>query len=138
MEVATTTAKERLAQIYKNLKHKGETLGFLGESGFIAWALENGYEYGKKIVRIDQEKPYYPENCFWRKSALHPATVRIYENRAAEWDEFVIPLRASLKYALEEYERRQEEQKQATAHHRNTHWCYEHPDLVREGIVWTG
>ncbi len=30
---------------------------------FVEWALANGYEKGLRLVRIDESKPFAPENC---------------------------------------------------------------------------
>lgn len=32
---------------------------------FFRWSINNGYEYGKKLVRIDPNGLYEPGNCEW-------------------------------------------------------------------------
>lgn len=32
---------------------------------FKAWALSHGYERGKRLVRVDLDKPFTPDNCLW-------------------------------------------------------------------------
>jgi hypothetical protein len=37
---------------------------------FYDWAMQNGYEVGAWLRRIDTNKPYEPENCIWYLSEV--------------------------------------------------------------------
>ena len=46
-------------------------------SVFIKWALENGWQRGLYIDRIDNEKHYYPENCRFVDKGLNARNKRL-------------------------------------------------------------
>ena len=77
-------------------------------------------------------------NCKWVDAPLNPDTLKNQEKRAAEWDAAVAAFRERLEKAREEAVRRAAEERKAVTRVRRDCWCYEHPDLVREGIEWTG
>lgn len=54
---------------------------------FVKWALENGYELGLEIDRIDNNGNYSPENCRWvtkRENSRKTRQVKLTEQDA--WD----------------------------------------------------
>ena len=66
-----------IARCYKKTHKSYESYGGRGISvcdewrdaaTFIGWALENGYEDGLQIDRIDNDKGYDPSNCRWVSS----------------------------------------------------------------------
>ena len=51
---------------------------WLGDySAFTKWALENGWEKGKSIDRIDPKKDYTPENCRWADKYIQGQNKRL-------------------------------------------------------------
>lgn len=52
-------------QIYENLTVCDEWMDEGGYQNFKKWSLENGYEDGLSIDRIDGTKGYSPDNCRW-------------------------------------------------------------------------
>ena len=56
---------EKDKQIYGNITICDEWMGEDGYQNFKKWSLENGYENGLSIDRIDGIKGYSPDNCRW-------------------------------------------------------------------------
>ena len=121
---------------------------------FVKWCSENGYESGLRLCRYDESKPHGPENSYFRtpkirksikedkrrrkeerKNLVSPfcegcqkecrnTSIGCYEYRAwwaKNWDE-------NIHIALQEPKPVVQQGPQV--------FRYEHPDLVREGIVF--
>ena len=56
---------EKDKQIYGNITICDEWMNEDGYQNFKKWSLENGYEDGLSIDRIDGTKGYSPDNCRW-------------------------------------------------------------------------
>lgn len=91
---------------------------------FCAWAVKADYKDGKRLVRISLCGPFSEDNCQW--AAHTRSTEETDEERAARWDNFVIPIRERFKDELARLEREKAEREKRTA------WQYEHPDRLRE------
>ena len=66
---------------------------------FFVWAIENGYEEGLTIERIDVNKDYCPNNCKWitqQEQVLNTRRNRRYEYK----DEFLTITELSEKYNI--------------------------------------
>lgn len=50
---------------YCNSPKKDRVGEFATFEGFYQWAMRNGYESGKTMLRRDSEKPVSPENCYF-------------------------------------------------------------------------
>lgn len=122
---------------------------------FIKWCSENGYESGLRLCRKDTSKPHGPENSYFKTPEK---TVRgIAEDKRRRKEErknLVSPFcegcqkKCSASFGCEEYREwfvknwnqnisiAKPDVKKEPA--KPMVFCYEHPDLVREGIAWTG
>ena len=91
---------------------------------FLRWCKAT-YEPGTSLHRIDESKPYSPENC-----ECKPMTnsVQYRKHLADQWDRIMQPIRERYEKQIREVQERKVQQ----------YFRYEHPDLVREGIVFEG
>ena len=105
---------------------------------FCNWSVANGYEYGTVLRRIDPSLAYSPDNCIWSELQYRKKfTQSELKEYIARWDNFVNPIRERFRNELEAVQNSAEEQPRRIPKVRET-FKYEHPDLVREGIVWIG
>ena len=87
----------RLHSKWCNMNERAEE--FRKFPGFYAWAIRTGYQVGDNLRRLDDDKPYGPDNCIWVKhrnnikelpSVMHSPSVVL---RALSWNRAVNPLR---------------------------------------------
>ena len=88
---------------------------------FMRWC-KGTYTPGTRLVRINDTKPYSPNNCKWETMQLCEAYRR---KLAAQWDAVMEPIRKRYRMQIAEEKANEKE-----------YFRYEHPDLVREGIVF--
>lgn len=129
---------------WRKMTETGVPCLFESSGEFAQWSVKNGYEYGKRLRRIDRSLEYSPDNCTWEdvsKESVKRSKYKDHEMKICreQWDEFVTPIRERFKDELErianaENEPCPEEDKPGA----RKCWRYEHPDLVREGIMFTG
>jgi hypothetical protein len=96
---------------------------------FCAWAVSAGYQDGKKMCRKSKAGPFSADNCFFTDMGVRTWETEA-EKAAAQWDAFITPIREQHRETLE---RLNEQNRKVST---TTVWRYEHPDLVREGIVF--
>lgn len=60
---------------------------FMRIEGFAKWALNNGWEEGLTLDRIDNDKDYNPDNCMWvtmSKNSRKKSTTKLNDSHIAE------------------------------------------------------
>lgn len=115
---------------------------FLGFRDFADWSLENGYDYGMRLYMIDPDKGWSRDNCEWidiEKGPEQPC--RVMREMAKQWDKFIIPIRKRFAKELEcirEGKPIITEPEPPEDQIGKVFFQYEHPDLIREGIIFVG
>jgi hypothetical protein len=56
---------------------------WLNPDSFFEWALNNGYEEGLQIDRIDNDGDYCPENCRWVDRAINQQNKGVYTSNSS-------------------------------------------------------
>ena len=88
---------------------------------FLRWCQGTWYPR-TTLHRIDDSKPYGPGNCEWLPMC---SSEKYKKELAAQWDKIMQPIREQYRMQIAEAQANAKE-----------YFRYEHPDLVREGIVW--
>lgn len=120
-------AKDCLRKKYDTMKRSGAEVYWETVQEFMDWCAESGWTYGLKLKRLDFDKGYTPDNLIWVEAKGDP---QVLEQMKNQWEAGVGPVREKLRPYLDAIAKK----KAAPV----TVFRYEHPDLVREGIVWTG
>lgn len=107
---------------YKNVEFKS-----LDE--FLLWS-RGKYDYGMVLQRKDKDGPISPQNCRWVKVIKSEAALSDLRLAAEQWEKFAAPIRKRYAEEIADIHRKQELEKMGAV------FRYEHPDLVREGIVF--
>lgn len=115
---------------YKRLTETQKNVRFRDAKDFIAWSKQAGYQYGMELIRMDDSRAWSKTNCAWVDNAPNSRTsLRIRKKLVRQWDEFITPIREQYT----DWKPPEPPKPKAKEYFR-----YEHPDLIREGIVWTG
>ena len=115
-----------LKLIWRQIQRSGYNIEFASPDEFIQWS-RGKYDYGLTLERIDKHKGWGPDNCRFFNPRKDGNSLEYNKSMAIAWEQMMQPLRK--KYA--------KQLKQNEANKRQF-FRYEHPDLVREGIVWSG
>lgn len=123
-----------LENIYNALVKKYPDSEFQSAHQFSEWCRKQKYRFGMTLTRIDENKPYGTTNCVLvaqPKKEVVSAQAQLRE-AADRWERCVGPIRK--KYEKEIRAILRQEAIDAECQR----FQYEHPDLVREGVVFHG
>ena len=112
---------------YRALCVSGEEVAWDNFDDFVLWCSDK-WGYGKYLVRDDESKPYSSRNCKWVNGNTDTAKKERMREFIKSWDNLTGPLRKA--YA--------EELQMVSDGRSKQYFRYEHPDLVREGILFIG
>lgn len=115
--------------VYSGLKGQKFPIEFEDFNDFYKWSKESGWDYGKKLRRLNTSEGYSRDNCVW----MDAEKARRYDSRddlaIMRWNDTVTRIRENLKNLPPPMPVNQQ-------HTGREFFRYEHPDLVREGIVF--
>ena len=127
--VTRDSAHNAIEYVYRKIKGSAFSVEFESLDDFYNWSIESGWEYGKKLLRLNSNEGYTRENCIW----IDAEYAQRYDRRdyfsIDKWDETVARIRECLKN-LPPYDPVKQQR------NGREFFQYEHPDLVREGIVF--
>jgi hypothetical protein len=105
------------------LKASGSEVEFACFEDFLRWC-RGKWDYGRQLTRNDPAGPWSAENCRWITRSKDQSTISNMREIAQKWDEIMEPIRKRYRSQL------------LAAKREEGVFRYEHPDLVREGIVF--
>lgn len=119
---------------FRKISTQGIVCMFDNLEDFMKWSYENGYQYGYKLYRINEKLGWSPENCVWIDHQKR--NEQDLKKMAAQWNEFIAPIRLRYAAQLSEIFGTDIEGQAARETKKREVFRYEHPDLEREGISW--
>ena len=81
---------KRLYQLWRRIRRSPHAPEFEQFPDFYQWAMDNHYESSDRIVLINCEKPFSPDNCKFKHCSV---TMKCDEQWVAEWNRTVNRLR---------------------------------------------
>ena len=96
---------KRLSEVFKVFRREPHSRGFGSFSVFRSWSYRNSYEEGAALAKIDPDKPFSEENCYWDPPAEREPNEREVSEKVmtedycyiiAKWDRFVDGVRQAL------------------------------------------
>lgn len=108
------------------MQRSGYSVEFESFDAFLRWA-KGKFDYGLTMERIDKHKGWYPENIRWYNPTKNEAGLADRRKQAAQWDRMMQLIRERYAAQLRQIESSKQQ-----------FFRYEHPDLVREGIMFEG
>ena len=127
--MSRNSAYDAIGYVYKRIKGTRFSVEFDSLADFYEWSKESGWDYGKKLRRLNTSEGYSRDNCIWMDAEY----ARRYDRRdyfsIDKWDETVARIREYLKNPPTVKPVKQQTSGREC-------FRYEHPDLVREGIVF--
>lgn len=120
-----------LTKIFHALSQEHPDMQWSSLHYFVRWSTPR-YKFGMNLVKIDESKPHGPKNSVWvapekRETLGKQAQLR---QAADNWERCVGPIRKKYEQEIRAILFQQEIDSARMT------FQYEHPDLVREGVVF--
>lgn len=123
------SAHNAITYVYRKIKGAALSVEFESFDDFYNWSIESGWEYGKKLRRLNSNEGYSRDNCIW----MDAEKARRYDSRddldIIRWNDTVTRIRENLKNLPPPAPTKESPKGREF-------FRYEHPDLVREGICF--
>lgn len=122
-----------LRRIYEGLK---DDHTFKSLEDFIEWSVKHGHKTRLTLYKLDTAKPHGPENSYWYQDNKPLPDI---ENPFCKGCDRPCPGSGCLNYRknfIIEWNRNICRRPKEIVPDTERVFCYEHPDLVREGIVF--
>ena len=125
--MSRNSAYDAIGYVYKRIKGTRFSVEFDSLADFYEWSKESGWDYGKKLRRLNTSEGYSRDNCVWMDAEKD----RRYDSRddlaIIRWNDTVTRIRENLKNLPPPAPTKERPKGREF-------FRYKHPDLEREGI----